>query len=294
VRRELVLLLTFAALFVFSSVNYAAQTQTAASPANEPDLSTVLMQSTFKITDLGPTGTVGTAFIVGKPLPTDPSRASYVLVTADHVLAHITGQRVILWSRQKQGDKWQKIPVTVQIRDQNNKPVWVKNPRADVAAMYVTFPDSARPSALVSTTVFADDQVLEQFDLRPGDRVFILGYPLNFESPSGGFPILRAGWVASYPLVPSRSLAQFLISFEVFPGNSGGPVYLIDYNRWYNGNTHIGVVHFLLGLVSQEEISSQMEHGLYPRIEPYPLDVAIVIPAALILDTINMLPAPPP
>ncbi|MBV8682505.1 MAG: serine protease, partial [Caulobacteraceae bacterium] len=43
---------------------------------------------------------------------------------------------------------------------------------------------------------------------------------------TAGFPILRAGRVASYPLGPSKAFPTFLLDFRVFPGNSGGPVYL--------------------------------------------------------------------
>jgi trypsin-like peptidase len=259
--------------------------------AQEPDVSTALMQSTFEI--MGPNasgGTLGTCFVVGKPIKVAAPASYYVLVTAAHVLESITGEQAIVLARQRQGSDWKKIPVPLRIRDSKGKALWTKNPNADVAAIYVAFLDAAKPENLVSTALFADDDILKQYELRPGDRVFILGYPLGFESPSGGFPILRAGWVASYPLVPSRSLGKYLVSFEVFKGNSGGPVYLVDYNRFYQGQLHIGVVHFFVGLVSEEE--NRIEQGLYSTTQ-YPLNVAVVIPASLIADTIKLLPPTP-
>ena len=254
------------------------------------------MQSTFKIEGLGPNGaSLGTCFIVGKSAPTNPQSGSYVLVTAAHVLDGIMGQQAVLLARQKQGDGWKKVPMQLRIRNDKNVPLWVRNPRADVAAMYVPFPTALRPVAIVSTALFADDQVLKEFEVRPGDRVFILGYPFGLDSSDGGFPILRAGWIASYPLLPSRSVGKFLISFKVFQGNSGGPVYLVDYNRFYQGGTHIGVVHFFIGLVSQEISLTQQEQDVYSSsIRRYPIDVAAVGPASLIADTISMLPASPP
>jgi Trypsin-like peptidase domain len=234
------------ALLLYSTHSLAQVRESSATPSSqptpaiEPDLSTVLMQSTFQILGSGAgVGAVvsGTVFVVGKPTA-GTSQAYYVLITAAHVLDSIVGQQATLVARRQIGDKWEKAPFSLKIRDDNNQPLWVKNKAADVAAMYVGFPEVAKPTRLVSTNLFASDEELQELEVRPGDRVFILGYPLNFESPQGGFSILRAGWIASYPLVPSRSIGSFLVSFEVFPGNSGGPVYLVYYNRVYNVNPY--------------------------------------------------------
>jgi len=263
----------------------------------EPDISTVLMQSTFEIKGpAGPNGvaSLGTSFVVGKPLPGEATRANYVLVTAAHVLDSISGQQAIIVGRKHDGDQWTELPFAIRIRDENNAPLWVRNPNADVAAMYIALPSSMGNPPIVSSALFADDNVLQQFEVRPGDRVFVLGFPLGVESPTGGFPILRAGWIASYPLTPSRLLGRFLVSFEVFQGNSGGPVFLVDYNRFYHGSTTIGAVRFLMGLVSEEETKPIAQQGLYASIQQYPLHIAVVVPSALIADTVNMLGPPPP
>ena len=43
---------------------------------------------------------------------------------------------------------------------------------------------------------------------------------------AAGFPILRSGRVASYPLAPASVFPTFLMDFSVFPGNSGGAVFM--------------------------------------------------------------------
>ena len=53
-----------------------------------------------------------------------------------------------------------------------------------------------------------------------------LGFPQGLSANPAGFPILRSGRVASYPLGPSTAFPTFLLDFRVFPGNSGGPVWL--------------------------------------------------------------------
>jgi hypothetical protein len=58
--------------------------------------------------------------------------------------------------------------------------------------------------------------------------------------------------------------------------------------------THIGIVHIFVGLVTQEVSRSQEQRGLYSTtVQEYPLDVAVVVPASLIADTIDMLPPHP-
>ncbi len=289
-------------LIILAPLFLACQNQARSAPApasqspqvQEPDISTILMQSTFEIAGPVAGSSRGTCFIVAKPAATNPSSGSYVLVTAAHVLDSITSQQAVLFARQRHGDDWKKVPMPLRIRNEKNAPLWVRNPHADVAAMYVGFPAALKPASIVSTALFVEDRTLKEFEVRPGDRVFVLGYPFGLDSSSGGFPILRAGWIASYPLLPSRSVGKFLISFKVFKGNSGGPVYLIDYNRFYQGGTHIGVVHFFIGLVSEEMLLTQQQRGPYSSTtQQYPLDVAVVIPASLIADTIGMLPAPP-
>lgn len=279
-------------LLAFPPAAFAGALESADSPV-EQDISTVLMQSTFEITGPGAHPSVGTGFVVAKP-GADPSLHYYVLVTANHILDGIAGPEALLWAREKEGENWRKIPLHMRIRDPHHQPLWVKHPAADVAVMYVDFPPSLRPERVVSTAWFADDHALAEFEVRPGDPVFILGYPFGTESSEGGFPVLRAGWIASYPLLPSRSIKKFLVSFEVFPGNSGGPVYLLDYNRVYAGATHMGSIHFLIGLVSEQVTVAHEVQELYgTRKQNYPLHVAVVVPASLIADTIAMLPVLP-
>lgn len=130
-----------------------------------------------------------------------------------------------------------------------------------------------------------DDDTLKKFEIHPGDVVFALGYPFGQEANDAGFPILRSGWIASYPLLPSREVKKFLLTSDMFGGNSGGPVYFVESTRTFGGSTTIGTIHFLIGLVTQEVFLQQ------PGVS-YPIGIATVVPSSLIKDTIQMLPAP--
>ena len=153
------------------------------------DLSTVLMKSTYKITSAN---LVGTGFIIGKPTNRDDKELYYVLVTADHVLKNVKGDDITLHLRKKTEDTYQRIEHTVHIRE-GGKNLWTKHPEVDVAVMYVSLPKDV-DIALLPMIFFASDENLKAYEIRPGDRLFTLGYPLGQEANEAGFPILRTGF----------------------------------------------------------------------------------------------------
>jgi len=250
------------------------------------ELNTILMNSTFRIQGSGKTGTV---FIIGRPSKKDSAKAFYVLVTANHVLADIKTDQAILYLRKEIDTVYSLYPYLIKIRN-NGNPLWVKHPDADVAAMYVSLPSDVKIN-LLPTYFLATDSLISEFEIHPGDDLYCLGYPYGVSASEAGFPILRSGIISSYPLLPSKEIKTFLFDFRVFGGNSGGPVYFIGANRNYKGGVHIGVVRFIMGLVSkqkmiQEEIKSMDE----TTTKEHPLGLAIIVPATFIRGTINLLP----
>lgn len=264
------------------------------------ELNTVLMLSTFKIEGRTATGqpTMGTAFIVGRPLDkppaNDPYAGRYVLVTAAHVLEEMQGETATLHLRRKvDANTWVRVPHPVAIRA-NGQPLWKKHPDADVAVMYVALPpDDSRVIAM--TDVLADDNLLANFEIHPGDDLECLGFPFGQESNDAGFPVLRSGKIASYPLLPTNKTKTFLLDLRVFKGNSGGPVYLVESNRWTkNSGMKLGyTIHVILGLVSEERVLPQRITGPYSdEVRQYQLDLAVVVHASLIKQAIDLLPPP--
>ncbi len=149
--------------------------------------------------------------------------------------------------------------------------------------MYVPLSEGTL-DALVPIANFATDKMYDDYDLHPGDNLFCLGFPLFVESSEAGFPILRSGRIASYPLVPARVVKRLLYDFQIYPGNSGGPVYMAEAVRIYKNQLHYKKnIWILMGLVSKQ-ISS------VPELGSQPLQLAEVVPAEFILETINRLP----
>jgi hypothetical protein len=191
------------------------------------------------------------------------------------------------------GSGWQEVSVQVPIRS-GGRALWVQHPRADVAAIYINVPTELPPfMALVPTTLLASDDLLLKYEIHPGDEVNILGYPLGY-SHVGGFPVLRSGKIASYPLVPTRDNPYFLLDFRVFKGNSGGPVYFVQTNRPYGGVLSVGeTINVVMGLVSEEVTFTEQFQGQYEvHADLIPLGIAKVISAPYIIETINLLPPP--
>jgi S1-C subfamily serine protease len=265
---------------------------------SQQDLNTTLMQSTFMIQGKTVDGNIayGTGFVVGRPLKRDPTKGVAVLVTARHVLEFISGRYAELdyRARDRQG-AWRREPVPIEIRSASNAPLWTSHPSADIVAMYVKLPEDSADLALVSINLLADDAILSQYDIHPGDQVYSLGYPLQTESSDAGFPVLRSGTIASYPLLPTERTKSFLMDFPVFPGNSGGPVYIVSENRVYAGVTHTGIFHAILGIVIEEKYANERIPDRAGGVTERKLfvNLAEVVHASLIREVINRLPELP-
>src|SRR5690606_30264818 len=104
------------------------------------------------------------------------------------------------------------------------------------------------------------------------------GFPRGLSANSAGFPILRAGRVASYPLAPSSAFPTFLMDFSVFPGNSGGPVFMAQAARQRPGGAQAEEVQFIAGILTQQvELSGER------------LEIGIVTHARYVREAVAML-----
>jgi hypothetical protein len=256
-----------------------------ASPNDTDFLSALLMRSTFKLTD---GKTFGTAFVLGKPIANDSTKAEYVLITATHVLKDFFGDTAVIYLRTKSGDDYTLLPCKLPIREKGIQK-WIQHKSQDVSAMKIAIPTVA-DIQLCPTTYLAKDADFSKFDVVPGDDVMILGYPMELASNNALFPILRSGKIASYPIVPTSHYPQLLLDFNVFPGNSGGPVFIQSNTRIYGGGTNIGIVRMIVGLVSQQLAYPEEIHaGTQSGILSHSLGVSVVIPSPFIRELVDQL-----
>jgi len=109
-----------------------------------------------------------------------------------------------------------------------------------------------------------------------------------------GFPIQRTGVIASYPLLPTNETKTFLFDFEVYPGNSGGPVFMVSQNRFYDNTFHLAeMTRMIVGLVSEEWNTTEIVKSRYKsEFNVYPLKLGVVVHSSFIREAIDALPLP--
>jgi hypothetical protein len=155
--------------------------------------------------------------------------------------------------------------------------LWTRNPARDVAAIVISAPPSFAKAAIPMAWLASDD-TLAKYQLTPGEEMMTLGFPQGLSANPAGFPILRSGRVASYPLGPSTAYPTFLLDFRVFPGNSGGPVWLDE--------PQIGAADDRKAPVIAGLLTQQVEKG------DQNLGIGIVTQAQFIRDTLSLLDSP--
>jgi hypothetical protein len=233
-----------------------------------------LIHATVRLEQLQPAGsaTIGTGFVVHAPDPDGSSRA--ILITARHVFESMPRDNVKVGFRSVSvGGDWRYAPVNIRIRGARGQPLWTSHPTQDVAA--IPLPSGVAPAA-VSAARLARGRALARLAISPGEEMMVLGYPQGYSANDAGFPILRAGRVASYPLTPPARYPTYLLDFSVFAGNSGGPVYVV---RSGNGRP---AQFTLTGIVTQEL-----------RLKRDRLEIGNVTHAEFVGETLELLGAAP-
>lgn len=252
------------------------------------DLSVELIRATVQLEQPTADGkrTVGTGFLVSAPMPDGTPRV--VLVTANHVLQNMPGEQVRIGYRFQDGQgAWRYKPTPTAIR-RDGAELWTHNPERDVAAIVVEAPAEFAKAA-IPLAWLADGDAFARYKIGPGDEMMALGYPWGMSANGAGFPILRAGKVASYPVAPSKEFPTFMLDFTVFPGNSGGPVFLNE-TVTDEVTAQPKTVQLVAGLLTQELYGVNNER----------IGLGVVTQASYIRDTVSLLdrapatPAAPP
>ncbi len=246
------------------------------------DLSVELIHATVQLEQpLGDgTRTVGTGFLIAETGPDGTPHT--VLVTANHVLAKMPGAEARIGYRISNPDgSWSYSPQTLKIRDASGAKLWTQHPSRDVAAIAITAPE-AFAKAAIPISWLAQDDTFQTNQIGAGDEMMALGFPRGLAANQAGFPILRAGRVASFPVAPAQVFPTFLLDFTVFPGNSGGPVFMSQAARRRVGASEAGQdVQFIAGLLTQQvELNSER------------LEIGIVTHAKFIRETIALMEDP--
>ncbi len=198
------------------------------------------------------------------------------LVTAAHVLDGVKDDfaSVVLRRWDEGMGEYVRESRNVTIR-KDDKPLWKQHPEHDVAVLELPEFDIPVDAIPVETLATADD-----FDhVEVGQFIRSIGYPHagQFDPSKPGFPSVRLGCVASFPIVPYRKHPTFLVDYNTFEGDSGGPV-VVE----HNGTVKIvGLVEGQHWINERYNLTYQEGH-IRKR-----LGFAIVVNAQAITETLN-------
>jgi hypothetical protein len=148
-----------------------------------------------------------------------------------------------------------------------------------VAAIAISAPPEFAQAAIPLNWLAGDD-TFKANEVGAGDEMMALGFPRGLAANQAGFPILRSGRVASFPVAPAKVFPTFLLDFAVFPGNSGGPVFMTDQDRRRSADAG-AEPEFIAGLLTQQV---ELNHER--------LEIGIVTHAKFIRETIARIDNP--
>lgn len=199
---------------------------------------------------------VGTGVIFG--LPDDPSGTPW-LVTAKHIFYDPTKEPVwepdylqirFSWFESKPIDQYLGLRIDIKA---NGKSLWLAHPNNDVdlACIPIKFTSKEVGKNTVSGITLANFATTD--DIYEGAPIAVLGYPAAVGANFWTRAIVRQGIIAwASPIQPETQ--KILVDCNLFPGNSGGPVFKLATGTDREGNFAIGGRVAFLGIVSQREM----------------------------------------
>jgi hypothetical protein len=165
-----------------------------------------------------------TGFILSRPAKKE-GLGQFLLVTAAHVLDRAEGEEMSVIFRRRNADgEFARAPAPLKVR-REGKPLWMQHPKQDVAVIGIEPPEGVELPRLGADLLLTADELKE---IEPGDLVRCAGFPHAsiFEPSPAAFPTVRLGCIASAPLLPIDKFPTFLVDYNAFEGDSGGPVWL--------------------------------------------------------------------
>ena len=168
---------------------------------------------------------MATAFVIVRKGGGKSGASAPVMVTAGHLLDSVGKGPLVIAVRVPGKDGGSQLAVIGLPKQHPGKLVFARHPGEDVGAFDPSVLDNASrqvlPSFLTESSLVRDAR-----SLHAGEEVSFLGFPDLVPGTSGGFPVVRSGKIASYPAAQPHSGGTFLINADVYPGDSGAPVFI--------------------------------------------------------------------
>jgi hypothetical protein len=240
-----------------------------------------VIQATFKL--VNPSSTAA-CFLVSRSQKGAENGPEPILITAAHVFEQMTGEQATLVLRKAKKDgTYARHELSLKVRTKN-RPLWTKHAKVDVAALPVQLPAGVAGLPL-PLAALADETAIKVGRFGPGDDVRVACYPVRFEIGAAGFPVIRRGVIAGFPLTPVKEYKTFLVDYNNFVGDSGGPVFVTDETaRDEAGPLVVGIV------LGQHLYDERTKLAFEERVLHHRLGLAIVAHAVFVRETLQLLP----
>jgi len=159
------------------------------------------------------------------------------------------------------------------LEDEKGNKRWLAHPneKVDVAAININVNKLTQDG--IHFSIVKDDNVayldtIRNEGISQGDGVFVLGFPMGLAGKDKNYAIVRGGVIARLDDEITNSEYEFLIDSAVFPGNSGGPVFLKPEISSLQGTKPVGrayLIGVVKGYIPYEEVAIS-EQTRQPRI----------------------------
>lgn len=171
-----------------------------------------------------------TGFVINHRDIETPGGGVPVVFTSVHVLDTVGKGPLVIGIRipDAAGEAKASILVLTPPMLSGKERFYVRHPQQDIAAFALHLPAEITDRAVMRSFLNRRTLASDGRFLRSGVEVTFLGYPEVLPGTEGAFPVLRSGRVASYPVGTPQAHGRFLINSDVYPGDSGAPVFITD------------------------------------------------------------------
>jgi len=241
----------------------------------------LVVEATCKVTGANSTAT---AFLIDDDEGPNGGPKQIYLVTAAHVFDTMQGEDATLVGREKAKEGMLgRHDIRFKIRS-GGKNLWTTPPNADIAVMRFNLPDdvSVKPLSIQS---LATEKQIEERKIGVGDDLRLAGFPQQNEANGAGLPIVRKASIASHPFTPIASHRIFLLDYNTFAGDSGGPIFLPA----TPGSDPAASAPLVIGLVTGQRTIDERTKTLFEeKLERIRLGVGIAVHSEFIRDAIKL------
>jgi hypothetical protein len=151
-----------------------------------------------------------------------------VVFTSVHVLETVGSGPLVIGIRKPGKDNGVEVALLAFTppKARGTQRFYVRHPRHDLAAFALHLPDEMAALGVLPSAIEESSLANAGRRLSAGDEVSFLGYPEVLPGTDGAFAVLRSGRIASYPVGTPSANGQFLVNSDVYPGDSGAPVFI--------------------------------------------------------------------